>query len=140
MPATSATSSKAFSAFLEQPLTVLIRQTRQAVQAIYQSICPWMSMAEKHIIMILSRTILSIKTFSIIDTRQNRVIFFAIYSRFKQGLDLNPQTWVCESTILPWWYCRWLYNAWEWMKGYKLYIFLEYIYSFFLVSLAILLM
>ncbi len=43
-PATSATSSKAFSVFLLRPLTVLMKQTRQAVRAIKQSIllrCLW---------------------------------------------------------------------------------------------------
>jgi hypothetical protein len=43
MPAPSVTSSKAFFAFLQWPLTVLIRQTRQMVRAINQSIFPWMS-------------------------------------------------------------------------------------------------
>jgi hypothetical protein len=38
VPNTSATSSKAFSLFLVQPLTVLMKQTRQAVHAIKQSI------------------------------------------------------------------------------------------------------
>jgi len=44
VPATSTTSSKAFSPFLLQPLTVLMKQTRQAVCAIKQSIlliCLW---------------------------------------------------------------------------------------------------
>ena len=44
MPATSATSFKAFSPFLLQPLTVLMKQTRQVVRAIKQSIllrCLW---------------------------------------------------------------------------------------------------
>jgi len=38
VPPTSATSFKAFLAFLLQPLTVLMRQTRQAVRAINPSI------------------------------------------------------------------------------------------------------
>ncbi len=38
VPATSTTSSEAFSLFLLRPLTVLIKQTRQAVRTIKQSI------------------------------------------------------------------------------------------------------
>ncbi len=47
MPATSVDSSKALFAFLLRPLTVLMRQTRQAVGAINQSIfrrCLWASL------------------------------------------------------------------------------------------------
>ncbi len=44
VPATSTTSSKAFQAFLHRPLTVLLRQTKQAVRTLNQSTSPQMSM------------------------------------------------------------------------------------------------